>query len=88
MVEVAQGAVSLSGSSFADRINQLLKQNPTLANARAERCVSHNFELVSFLLQDGADPKAKNSEGKTPLTFAQEKNNTRIIELLRKNGAR
>src|SRR5881296_4065259 len=43
-----------------------------------------NVELVSFLLENGADPKARNSEGKTPLAFAQKKNNRQIVEMLRK----
>ena len=46
-----------------------------------------NVELVSFLLENGADPKARNSEGKTPLAFAQKKNNRQIVELLRKYTA-
>ncbi len=46
-----------------------------------------NVELVSFLLENGADPTARNSEGKTPLTFAQEKNNRQIVELLMKHTA-
>ena len=46
-----------------------------------------NVELVGFLLQNGADPTAKNSEGKTPLAFAQETNNREILQLLREHGA-
>jgi len=46
-----------------------------------------NVELVNLLLEKGADPNARNGEGKTPLTFAREKGHDSVVELLRKRGA-
>jgi len=46
-----------------------------------------NVELVNVLLENGADPKAKSGEGKTPLIFAEEKGHNDIVKLLRKHGA-
>lgn len=39
-------------------------------------------DMVQLLLENGADPKAKNSEGKTPLDLAIAENNTRAVALL------
>ncbi len=46
-----------------------------------------NVELVNLLLENGADPNARNGEGKTPLIFAREKGQDSVVELLRKSGA-
>jgi ankyrin repeat protein len=46
-----------------------------------------NLELVRLLLENGADPNAKNGEGKTPLMFARENGRAEVAELLRKHGA-
>ena len=46
-----------------------------------------NVELVNLLLEKGADPNARNGEGKTPSTFAREKGHDSVVELLRKRGA-
>ena len=42
--------------------------------------------IVTALLEKGADPKVRDSKGKTPLDYAIEKNNTEVIELLQKSS--
>jgi ankyrin repeat protein len=44
-----------------------------------------NYELVIELLQHGADPNAQDGEGNTPLHFAAEGNNLKILKCLVKN---
>lgn len=46
-----------------------------------------DFDMAYGLLRDGADINQKNSEGKTALDLAQERGNTRIVDLLLSNGA-
>ena len=47
-----------------------------------------NYEIVEWLLDNaGPDVKAKNFQGKTPLTVASEHGNDRIVALLKQHGA-
>jgi len=47
-----------------------------------------NYEIVQWLLENaGPDIRAKNFQGKTTLEVAIERNNERVVELLRKHGA-
>ena len=47
-----------------------------------------NHEIVEWLLDNaGPDVRAKNFQGKTPLEVATERNNKRVVELLRRHGA-
>jgi len=47
-----------------------------------------NYEIVEWLLDNaGPDVKAKNFQGKTPLTVASEHGNDRIVALLKQRGA-
>jgi ankyrin repeat protein len=47
-----------------------------------------NHEIVEWLLDNaGPDVKAKNFQGKTPLTVASERNDNRIVALLKQHGA-
>ena len=47
-----------------------------------------NYEIVEWLVDNaGPDIRAKNFQGKTPLTVATERNNDTIITLLKKHGA-
>ena len=41
-------------------------------------------DFVKWLVEGGADVKAPNIDGKTPLTVAQQNTNTAIIDLLNK----
>ena len=41
------------------------------------------FALVKMLLEAGADPKAADEEGKTPLDLAQDGGKTALAEMLR-----
>jgi len=45
------------------------------------------FEITELLLQRGADVTAKTVTGKTALSFAKEKGNTQLQELLLDYGA-
>jgi ankyrin repeat protein len=44
-------------------------------------------ELVSLLLKNGADAEHKNKMGETALTWAQRRGDTKIVALLKPNGA-
>ncbi len=47
-----------------------------------------NYEIVEWLVNyAGPDIQAKNFQGKTPLSVAAERNNDRIVALLKKHGA-
>ena len=50
--------------------------------------LSNKEELVSFLVNNGANVNAASNEGKTPLSIATEAGNANIIELLKANGAK
>jgi ankyrin repeat protein len=47
-----------------------------------------SVELVRLLLDSGADVAARMSDGKTALNLARRRNNTNLVNLLRKAGAR
>jgi len=47
-----------------------------------------NCEIIEWLLDNaGPDVRAKNFQGRTPLEVATERNNERVVELLRRHGA-
>jgi len=47
-----------------------------------------NYEIVEWLLDNaGPDVRAKNFQGKTPLTVASERSNDSIVALLKRHGA-
>jgi uncharacterized protein len=47
-----------------------------------------NYEIVEWLVENaGPDIRAKNFQGKSPLTVASERNNDRIMILLKEHGA-
>ncbi len=47
-----------------------------------------NYEIIEWLLDNaGPDIRAKNFQGGTPLEVATERNNERVVELLRRHGA-
>jgi ankyrin repeat protein len=47
-----------------------------------------NYEIVEWLLDNaGPDIRAKNFQGKTPLTVAAERGNDRVVALLKRHGA-
>ena len=43
-------------------------------------------EIAGFLLQNGADPNARDEEDRTPLAYATEKGDSDMIDMLRKYG--
>ena len=53
-----------------------------------EACLNGNLELVNFLLENGVDSSAKTKDEKSPLTFAKEKNHGKVVEALKRHGAR
>jgi len=46
-----------------------------------------NVELVNLLLENRANPNARNGEGKTPLILARERGHDSVVELLRQRSA-
>jgi len=48
----------------------------------------NNKELVSFLIQNGANVNAKSIKGKTPLSLAEEGSYVEIVEILKASGAK
>ena len=44
--------------------------------------------MVKLLITNGADLNEKDYDGRTPLQYAEFRNRTEIIELLRKHGAK
>ncbi len=55
-----------------------------------EACLVGDKAIVEMLLAKGADINAKTDKGDTPLSMALAKgeNRTRIVELLRRHGAK
>ncbi len=49
--------------------------------------VQHGSELVDLLLEHGASPNSRDSEGRTPLMFASRSDSLRCLELLLAKGA-
>ncbi|GAG08970.1 unnamed protein product, partial [marine sediment metagenome] len=47
----------------------------------------HN-EIVELLIAKGANVNARDDFGRTPLFYAQNRGRTKIVELLRKHGAK
>jgi hypothetical protein len=58
------------------------------ATALSMAAYKSNPEMVSFLLEKGANPNVKDSDGETPLIIAAEKNQSAIINLLVAKGAK
>ena len=62
------------------------KSGATLALQNA--VIRENYEIIEWLLDNaGPDIRARNFQGKTPLEVATERNNERVVELLRRHGA-
>ena len=51
-----------------------------------EASLNGNLELVRFLLENGADSTTKTGDGKTPMSFAKEKNHVEVVEALKRYG--
>jgi len=43
---------------------------------------------VELLLKKGADPNVKDKNGDTPRAIAEKRNRTKVVELLKKHGAK
>ncbi len=50
--------------------------------------LAHNGKVAERLINEGADVNTKGKEGRTPMDCAQDSNHTKIVELLRKHGAK
>ena len=48
---------------------------------------NNNLDAIRALVAQGADVTASNSEGKTPLSLAEEKNHREAAAFLRRHGA-
>ncbi len=94
----ATGFTALTGAianNHAEIAKTLVKKGGANVNHRYEGGVSPlmeasmngNVELVNFLLESGADPSAKTKDGKTPISFAREKNHANVVEVLKAQGA-
>jgi len=60
-----------------------IHRNPTMLNPLlVDACLCGHFDIVVFLLQQGADVKAKNHRGLTPLNVTIITNNHGISKLL------
>jgi ankyrin repeat protein len=59
------------------------------ANLALHNSISRgNYEIVEWLIDNaGPDIRAKNFQGKSPLTVATERDNNRIVALLKEHGA-
>jgi ankyrin repeat protein len=70
------------------------KANPDLQDkfggtaALMEASSKGHKDVVSILLQAKANPDLRAKDGRTALSFAKEKNQTEIIDLLLKAGAK
>lgn len=81
----------------AERVRELVEQNPELTNTREEKAISalhlaagHGEpEIVEFLLDRGADIECESTDtGSTPLKYAVFFANIEMVKLLLKKGAR
>lgn len=59
----------------------------TLNIALFHAAESGDFDMAYRLIRDGAEINQKNADGKTSVDLAQERGNTRIVDLLLANGA-
>lgn len=62
--------------------------NTSLHNAIRISFQSDNFEIVEFLIKNGANVNARNKKGQTPLKLAVEGKKKKLAELLRQYGAK
>ncbi|HEY9843696.1 MAG TPA: ankyrin repeat domain-containing protein [Candidatus Obscuribacterales bacterium] len=53
-----------------------------MLNVQTPGASGGNLEVVKFLLEKGADPKAKSKEGKTALDAAREANSAEVVKFL------
>jgi ankyrin repeat protein len=77
------GVAKKKSSSFADS-NAKDEYGKTKLMKASEK---GNFEMVKFLVENGAHPNVKNRSGWTALMYASEKGNFKIVKLLVENGA-
>jgi len=58
--------------------------NKTEKNALHLAIINRNTEIAKFLIEKGINTKKVDTSGKTPLTYAVEKNNLVIADILLK----
>ena len=59
----------------------------SMTSLHAAAC-DNQKEITALLIVKGADINAKDSNGKTPLNYAEEEKNTDLATLLRKHGGK
>jgi ankyrin repeat protein len=50
-------------------------------------CLSNSFQIVKYLVSNGADVNARNENGETPLHFAAKQSSKEIVQYLVDHGA-
>ncbi len=73
----------LNGANINYRPASYLGQTPLMLAA-----LNNRKELVTFLLANGADINAKNEEGWTALSRAQEFGHNEVVKILKAHGAK
>ena len=68
----------------ADSINTRNNEGNTPLNVATKRA---NFQIITLLLQSGADPNVRDNEGNTSLNVACKRNNNAIASRLLQSGA-
>ena len=72
----------------ADRLRELLEQDPALATARGDdAAAAGDRESVRLVLDAGGDPNARQRGGLTPLHAAASSGDRELADLLLANGA-
>ena len=79
-----------------DRVRTLLRENPECVNVRDDegstplhypyRNTQHGAEIIELLIAHGADPSAKDNEGRTPADQMLLKGRRDLAEVLRRHG--
>ncbi len=92
----ADAGIRVEDKRCAEMVEKLLAQGADVhaKESRWGRTPLHGaaykgrYKTAGLLIAAGANVNATDNEGKTPLSLAQEKGRTEIVELLRKHGAK
>ena len=79
-----------------DRVRDLLRENPECVRVRDKdgrtplhypyRDTQHGAQIIELLIAHGADPSAKDNEGRTPANQMLQKGRRDLAEVLRRHG--